>query len=90
MAGTSAALELAKVKIAGKPLNLDDNDWASGDDTESEVSDADDNLPEPTAAGEKKQEVKEEEKAEEVDAIKWARYRDSRKDRSDGRVGWVC
>lgn len=27
--------------------------------------------------------------ADEIDAIKWARYRDSRKDRPDGIKGWV-
>jgi hypothetical protein len=27
--------------------------------------------------------------ADEIDAIKWARYRDSRKDRPDGCKGWV-
>jgi len=48
MAGTSAALELSKVKFGGKPLKLNDDDWSSGDETESDVTEPDEDAPEPT------------------------------------------
>jgi hypothetical protein len=47
MPGPSIAAELSKVKFSGPPLIFNDDDWSSGDETESDVTEPDENAPDP-------------------------------------------
>jgi hypothetical protein len=89
----SAAIELSRVKFGGTPIvvNKEDEDWSSASETESDVTEPDEDASEPEYFPGKSISVlrRVEKVANERDAIKWARYRDSRKDRPDGCKGWV-
>lgn len=98
MSAAAIKRELGKVKLeARKAPSNDEPDSAS--DTESDVTElvSDEDEPEyyPGASHTSegvhsgmppREEVGAE---EEIDAIKWAQYRDSTEDRDDGFVGWV-
>jgi len=69
----------------------EEDDWSSASETESDVTEPDEDASEPEYFPGKSIEIfcLEGKVADEIDAIKWARYRDSRKDRPDGCKGWV-
>lgn len=99
MSAAAIKRELGKVKLeARKAPSNDEPDSAS--DTESDMTElgSDEDEPEyyPGASstpppGRKRRDTEAggSEEAEEIDAIKWARYRDSHEDRDDGIEGWV-
>ena len=74
-------------------VNKEEEDWSSASETESDVTEPDEDASEPEYFPGKSIYLLvlmwESKLADEVDAIKWARYRDSRKDRPDGCRGWV-
>lgn len=72
-------------------VNKEDEDWSSASETESDVTEPDEDASEPEYFPGKSRSISRRvgKVADEKDAIKWARYRDSRKDRPDGCKGWV-